>query len=353
MKINITLENKIRIMAIVVMVLLLVVFIFVRKNIIDHEHFKVVQSYKNIIQSLHANKFTENDLADYLKNYNFEIVKNTRYVLSNKRNRIIARKGYEVVIVNDRYYLNVKTPSYDILLKDTFHKLESNYFVYIVFLSLFVMLNIIFYLIFKNLQEKDLLIFSRQFFLRTVMHELKTPIAKGRIVTELIEEEKQKNRLVGIFGQLDYLINDFAKVEQVISHQYTLGFQDYNLETVVNKSIDSLMLDHTKDIDLKLHERLVFRADLELITMAIKNLIDNGLKYSSNKRIQIIQEENSLYFISKGNKLSQSLAAYFKPFHNEKNKSNQGMGLGLYIVTTIVDLHNFNLKYKYYSFKIW
>lgn len=41
----------------------------------------------------------------------------------------------------------------------------------------------------------SLLLNSRQLFLRTVMHELKTPIAKGRIVSELIDDDKQKDRV--------------------------------------------------------------------------------------------------------------------------------------------------------------
>ncbi|MDU5325585.1 HAMP domain-containing protein, partial [Campylobacter ureolyticus] len=43
------------------------------------------------------------------------------------------------------------------------------------------------------------LIRSRQLFLRTIMHELKTPIGKGRIVSEMIPNELQKKRLINIF----------------------------------------------------------------------------------------------------------------------------------------------------------
>ena len=36
---------------------------------------------------------------------------------------------------------------------------------------------------------------SRQLFLRTIMHELKTPIGKGRIVSEMIEDDTQKEQI--------------------------------------------------------------------------------------------------------------------------------------------------------------
>ena len=38
------------------------------------------------------------------------------------------------------------------------------------------------------------LIRSRQLFLRTIMHELKTPIGKGRIISEMVQDEMQKSR---------------------------------------------------------------------------------------------------------------------------------------------------------------
>ncbi|MBR6952498.1 MAG: sensor histidine kinase, partial [Campylobacter sp.] len=40
---------------------------------------------------------------------------------------------------------------------------------------------------------------SRHLFLRNIMHELKTPITKGRIATEMIEESKNKDRLISVF----------------------------------------------------------------------------------------------------------------------------------------------------------
>ena len=52
------------------------------------------------------------------------------------------------------------------------------------------------------------------------MHELKTPIAKGRIVSELIDDNKQKDRMISIFDKLNFLINDFSNIEQIVSKNY-------------------------------------------------------------------------------------------------------------------------------------
>ena len=87
------------------------------------------------------------------------------------------------------------------------------------------------------------------------------------------------------------------------------------------------------------------------MAMVIKNLIDNALKYSNDSKIIIKQKENSLLFISNGDKLSKSIEEYFKPFHNETNNKNHGMGLGLYIVKSVLDLHGFIFDYSYENSK--
>ena len=54
-------------------------------------------------------------------------------------------------------------------------------------------------------------------FMRTIMHELRTPIAKGRVSAEMLEEGKQKERIIKSYERLDELIREFAKIEQLTS----------------------------------------------------------------------------------------------------------------------------------------
>ena len=92
----------------------------------------------------------------------------------------------------------------------------------------------------KKIRE---LLKSRQLFLRTIMHELKTPIGKGRIVCEMIEDERQKTRLVSIFERLEILINEFAKVEQLLSKSYSLNIQECHLSLILEQARDILMME--------------------------------------------------------------------------------------------------------------
>ena len=111
-----------------------------------------------------------------------------------------------------------------------------------------------------------------------------------------------------------------------------------------------LMIDNIENkISTEIQEDIILNVDIELISMAIKNLLDNGLKYSSDKKVRIISNNNSISIISSGEKLSKSLEEYFQPFHNDTKSLNHGMGLGLYIVHSILQIHDMKLSYSYYE----
>jgi len=188
------------------------------------------------------------------------------------------------------------------------------------------------------------LLHSRQLFLRAIMHELKTPIAKGRLVSEMLNDEKSKTRLHSIFERLNLLINEFAKIEKITSKNFELNLHFYKMSDLIEASIDMLMIEHpARLIEIKIEEDYQLNVDFELFTLTIKNLLDNGIKYSCDNHIEVIIKEKKLCIINKAEILKEPLENYFKPFHTSK----KGLGLGLYIVKSILDIHQMALQYKY------
>ena len=180
------------------------------------------------------------------------------------------------------------------------------------------------------------------------MHELKTPIAKGRIVSELIDDNKQKDRMISIFDKLNFLINDFSNIEQIVSKNYKINKFPISIDKILEKSIDMMMLENPqKKIEIENISNILIKVDLDLFALALKNLLDNGVKYSSDKKVKIIQKDNEILIISNGDKLQKPLEEYFKPYHNDTSNKNHGMGLGLYIVSEILNIHNMQLKYEH------
>ncbi len=188
------------------------------------------------------------------------------------------------------------------------------------------------------------LLHSRQLFLRAIMHELKTPIAKGRLVSEMIGDEKNKARLHSIFERLNLLIDEFAKIEKITSKNFDLAIKPYKMSDLVEASIDMLMIENPKHlIATQIEKDYSINVDFELFTLVIKNILDNGIKYSVDKHITVIIGENKLKIVNKGEALKEPLENYFKPFHTSK----KGLGLGLYIVKSILDIHQMRLDYQH------
>lgn len=192
------------------------------------------------------------------------------------------------------------------------------------------------------------LIRSRQLFLRTIMHELKTPIGKGRLITEMLDDETQKERLVNVFERLEILINEFAKIEQLLSKSYSLNYQDYHFSLILEQVKDMSMLDNWDElINTDIECDAVINVDFGLFALAIKNLIDNALKYSSDKKVRIICDENKVSVANRGAALAKSFEHYKQAFIRNKDEKATGMGLGLYIIDKICELHKFRFEYNY------
>jgi len=186
---------------------------------------------------------------------------------------------------------------------------------------------------------------SRKLFLRNIMHELKTPITKGRLAAEMIEKSKNQERLVSVFIKLENLINEFAAVEQVTSSIALNNTKICRIDDVIDEALDIAMVDPGQVTISKL-EDVNLNADFKLLAIAAKNMIDNALKYSPNKHVNITITRESIKFINEGERLSKELRHYVEPF--TKGESTQkSFGLGLYIVENIIKAHKLTLSYEY------
>ena len=185
---------------------------------------------------------------------------------------------------------------------------------------------------------------SRQLFLRAIMHELKTPIAKGRLMSEMLPDEKSKARMHSIFERLNLLIDEFAKIEKITSRNVELHINPYKMSDLVEGSIDILMIENPERlVSIEIKQDYIVKADFELFILAMKNLLDNAIKYSTDKHVTVTIDKNSVAIINKGAVLSEALDNYFKPFHTSKS----GLGLGIYIVKSILDIHKMELEYDH------
>lgn len=195
---------------------------------------------------------------------------------------------------------------------------------------------------------------ARTLFLRSIMHELKTPITKGFLVIEMLEDSpknaKIKLRLDSIFKRLNEIINSLAMVEKIDSNNYKIQKIEFNLTDLMQEVNKMLIIEYDRPRKVILENRnAVILGDFELMSLSVKNLIDNAFKYSADKKVRIFVENADLAIQNAGAPFKNDINEYFKPFYDDgANNASRGLGLGMYIIknTTLAQGYEFAHKYE-------
>ncbi|MGB5792929.1 ATP-binding protein [Poseidonibacter sp.] len=209
-------------------------------------------------------------------------------------------------------------------------------------------------LITKNLnsylQMQSDIIDSREELLRNISHELKTPITKGKFMLAKIEN-KDENK---IYKDINAIFYDIEKLTSKLLQREKLNFAilkttNFKSSSLILESLSKLSIEDESQVIVNIKNDFNIEGDFYYLTMALKNLIDNAMKYAKEFPIIIKSYDDTIYIKNISNKLSNDLIYYIQPFTREPNQE-QGHGLGLNIVNKILSLHGFNLKYKHKDF---
>jgi len=202
-----------------------------------------------------------------------------------------------------------------------------------------------------TMQKIDAIKQARALFLRNILHEFRNPIMKGRImadmIAEILQDDKAGDRLKQIFIRLEMILGEVVKVEKLVSNEWELKTNKHRVIDIVDHSVDMLLLKDTSRIDVLADGEIsVVEVDYELYATGVKNLIDNALKYSSDKVVVTI-DKGALCINSVGDELEPERLEFDRAFNRRVETSNSGLGLGLYIANQIFKKHGHALKYKH------
>jgi len=202
----------------------------------------------------------------------------------------------------------------------------------------------------------------RRDFIANVSHELKTPMtviggfAEG-ILDGTIPHEKEERYLKIISSEtrrLSRLVKGMLEMSSIQSKN-TKSVLDgkFDISEVVRISLLSLDAKiEEKQLDVKTNlpeEPVMVRGDSDAITQVVYNLIDNAIKFSKPNELislEIWKQGIKAYVAVEnyGETISgDDLPHIFDRFHKaDKSRSvnTEGVGLGLYLVKTILDNHN-------------
>ncbi|HHS91890.1 MAG TPA: HAMP domain-containing histidine kinase, partial [Campylobacterales bacterium] len=188
---------------------------------------------------------------------------------------------------------------------------------------------------------------SRALFLRNVMHELKTPISKGKMLMHFIEgKEKDKLLLEDLFDQMQGHLDDFARVESLTEKNLELDLKTYAVIDLVDHAIDMLDIKR-EEFEINIEAQRV-KVDFKLFAYVIKNLLDNAFKYKESKPIYVSFKGHTLSIKNSGKPFKEEISKYLNAYERDLTQhSLEGMGLGLYIVDGIVNRHQYTFSYEF------
>ena len=117
------------------------------------------------------------------------------------------------------------------------------------------------------------------------------------------------------------------------------------MDDIIDNAKDILMIEDEHVISK--YENKKLEVNFKLFSIAVKNLIDNAIKYSPNKEVIIKTEDENIIFENLGLELEAPFEKYFEPFFSNEDKSKDSFGLGLYIVHNILKANGYILEYEY------
>ena len=187
-----------------------------------------------------------------------------------------------------------------------------------------------------------------------ISHEFKNPIAiiSGYSETILNDEQmpqamktKFLKKIYSNSNKMSHIIDKLRLTLKLEEGKQELILVSCSMKKIIESCVSDLK-DKYKNREILIQgDDVTLKVDETLISMAISNLIENALKYSDDEIIVNISN-NSITVVDKGIGIEEKeLEKINKKFYRvSDNGWNNSLGLGLFIVQSVLSLHNFSLQ---------
>lgn len=186
--------------------------------------------------------------------------------------------------------------------------------------------------------------------LLALSHELRSPLARARVATELLTDDRQRDRLQQDLAEMAHLIEDLTESERLRTPHATLASESLDFAELVMSEIRPLGLSTRSSSPVPVV------GDATRLRVMVRNLVGNALHHGRGGNgmaevdVSIEQEGDTvvLRVEDQGPGISpEHLDAITEPFHRldaARSRSSGGIGLGLSLARLIAEAHGGTLR---------
>ena len=183
--------------------------------------------------------------------------------------------------------------------------------------------------------------------LAALSHDLRTPITTMRLRVELMPDSADRDQLLTTLDEMQQM------------SEATLAFMRQASDTEPTRKVElNAMLDSLCEDYLELGQNVQYtEADETIISCrpvsmkrALRNLIDNAVKYGDQARVSLNSEEDKVFIIIEDNGPGipeNQMEKVFEPFfrlEESRNRDTGGIGLGMAIARNIIRNHGGDIQ---------
>jgi len=194
---------------------------------------------------------------------------------------------------------------------------------------------------------------SKEQLLLDVSHELRSPIARMKLATEMLEDQEYKQCLQSDLREMELMITELLESARLSNKKNQLDKQNTDVNVLLLELLE-VYKNQKPGVRYEINSSaLIMKIDRERLKIVIRNVLENALKYSRNQvePVELLLKESDqeikIIVIDHGQGIPEKdLLHVFEPFYRvDKSRSalTGGYGLGLSLCQKIVEAHQGNI----------